>query len=359
MKVKMTVDDSDIGFWRPVVGIDAFDLREDEIDITAWLPVLSDGKDHTYEIRVMGITDDGLGNAMLSSIGSYWVVTGKVFLWLDSSNSTTSGPTPTIMNVDPQFFVTSSADGLSNGANTTLNYQVLAQRQLTISNTIITSEGPKRVSWSQNLSYSNVANFVANGNNQTNNMMISGTETSSSGYSRKFAYPLLVYSAVVQDPATGRMSIDGTMDRSKNLQVIGSSVFPSPLDAYAIQGPFDGWTVTNRQNGTAFYFSDPSKQQVSGGSGVTEQDFMLTGITNARLNGPQVPLGGIGVQLFSRHTLAANNSVVADSELDGAALNRVLSTLSGQSDFTMSDFAMIHSESIVGGKVIQVSGFND
>jgi hypothetical protein len=27
------------GFWRPVVGIDAFDLREDVIDITPWLPV--------------------------------------------------------------------------------------------------------------------------------------------------------------------------------------------------------------------------------------------------------------------------------------------------------------------------------
>ena len=32
------------GLWRPVVGIDAFDLKEDEIDITPWLPLLCDDK---------------------------------------------------------------------------------------------------------------------------------------------------------------------------------------------------------------------------------------------------------------------------------------------------------------------------
>lgn len=62
------------GFWRPIVGIDAFDLKEDEIDITPWLPVLCDGNDHTFDISIAGIDDDGKGNgALTGSVGSYWV----------------------------------------------------------------------------------------------------------------------------------------------------------------------------------------------------------------------------------------------------------------------------------------------
>lgn len=61
------------GFWRPEVGIDTFDLKEDEVDLTPWLSVLSDDRDHTYEIRVMGLAGDGQGNAILTTVGNYWV----------------------------------------------------------------------------------------------------------------------------------------------------------------------------------------------------------------------------------------------------------------------------------------------
>ena len=71
------------GFWRPVVGIDAYDLREDEIDISPWLPLLSDGKAHSYEIRVVGVVDGPNGETKISPVGNYWIVTGKLFLWLD------------------------------------------------------------------------------------------------------------------------------------------------------------------------------------------------------------------------------------------------------------------------------------
>jgi hypothetical protein len=67
--------------WQPIVGIDAFDLREHEIDITPWLPVLCNGQEHTFEIRVAGILDDGKGNGVITeSVGSSWYVTGKIFV---------------------------------------------------------------------------------------------------------------------------------------------------------------------------------------------------------------------------------------------------------------------------------------
>lgn len=336
-----------LGFWRPVVGIDAFDLREDEIDITPWLPVLCDGKSHSFEIKVVGLTDDGNGNAKISSIGGYWVVTGKVFLWLDLANSTTTGSPPNIVRPSPQFFITAEAGKEGNNPNNTLNYQVLAQRQITTTNTITTSEGSKEVSFSQSLSFSNLAAFVNNGNNQTNNAITSGTDTSSSGYTRKFAYPLLVFSAISMSPA-GAMTLDGRMDRTKNVQVIGNSVFPSPLDAFASQGPFEASLETNRQNGTAFFFQDATKK-VANGAGRTEQTLALQGFKNLKPSAPQMPMEA-GAQLYSRHILAANNSIIADSA-SGMGIGRFVIDNSEDTQL-MFEFPIVTQEQVKGGKVI-------
>lgn len=65
--------------WNPIVGIQAFDLLEHEIDITPWLPLLCDGKQHTFQIKVVGIIDDGKTGGVLSeSVGNSWYVSGKV-----------------------------------------------------------------------------------------------------------------------------------------------------------------------------------------------------------------------------------------------------------------------------------------
>ena len=113
------------GFWRPIVGLDAFDLREDEIDISAFLPLLCDGKEHTFEIRVVGINDDGSGHGTLThTVGSYWVVTGKVFLWLDSSGWITTGSDPVRVVPPPTLHMSSSVGAIANGTNTTLAYSI-------------------------------------------------------------------------------------------------------------------------------------------------------------------------------------------------------------------------------------------
>ena len=113
------------GFWRPIVGLDAFDLREDETDISAFLPLLCDGKEHTFEIRVVGINDDGSGHGTLThTVGSYWVVTGKVFLWLDSSGWITTGSDPVRVVPPPTLHMSSSVGAIANGTNTTLAYSI-------------------------------------------------------------------------------------------------------------------------------------------------------------------------------------------------------------------------------------------
>lgn len=125
------------GLWRPIVGIEAFDLREDEIDITPWLPLLCDGNSHTFNIVVTGLNDDGKGQASLShTTGRYWYISGKVFIWLDEEGHVTSGQAPTIAVPDPTFQVSSVRSQLRNGTNDTLDYSVQAQRVLSIQSTI-------------------------------------------------------------------------------------------------------------------------------------------------------------------------------------------------------------------------------
>ena len=43
------------GLWKPIVGIDTFDLREPEIDVSPFLPMLTDSKSHSFELSVHGL----------------------------------------------------------------------------------------------------------------------------------------------------------------------------------------------------------------------------------------------------------------------------------------------------------------
>jgi hypothetical protein len=313
------------GFWRPVVGIDAFDLKEDEIDITPFLPILSDGKEHTFEIRVVGISDDGKGNGELTSqIGSNWVVTGKVFIWLDQDGSITTGTVPTITAPKPLLQLSSSTDKGANGTVKSLEYSVKVSRSLSISSTLKTSTGPRAVTWQQTLKYSNEGEFTNSGNDQTNVQSTSGSDVSSSGYSKSFDYPLHVWSAY-NVLAGGNFTIEARMTRGKNIQTIGDLAFPSELKTFR-EAPengfsFSGASSKNWQNGTASYLSAPALKR-SFGSGTTEQLYSLAGIGDSATT-VQDGTPGIAApsdtKLYRRHVLAVNDSLVLDEESIGGA----------------------------------------
>jgi len=296
------------GFWRPIVGIDTFDLREDEIDITPWLSILSDGQDHTYEIRVMGIADDGRGHGTLTTVGSYWVVSGKLFLWLDENGTTTTGSAISKIAPDPTFFLTSTVNPANNGTNLTLSYQVLAKRQLSFASIITTSNGSQQASWTQTLSFSNAGNLSNDGNTQANNQITTGVEVSSSGYSRKFTYPLFVWSTYSM--SGNNITISANMDRGKSAQVIGPSAFPNGAESLTSNDTFNGASFNTRQNGSAQYISNRDTSQ---SWGATEQYLTLSGVQTGPASYPNFPTSQGMQLLYSRHVLAVNASVVQDS----------------------------------------------
>ncbi|PVH94122.1 hypothetical protein DM02DRAFT_203899 [Periconia macrospinosa] len=325
------------GFWRPIVGIDAFDLLEDEIDITPFLPVLCDGKEHTFEIKVVGIDNDGNGSGKLTSpVGSNWVISGKVFIWLDAAGSITRGTAPTISAPDPTLAALSNVDHV-NGTVKTLDYSVTAARQFSLSSHVETSEGSKTVTWSQDLHFWLNGQLSNGGNDQSTTQSTTGNATSSDGYSRSYDYPLWVISSYNVLPDTN-FTIDARMGRGKYVQQLGSLAFPSSdqtfdIASYPTSLSFIGSQTNNWQNGTAHYLGAPALKK-SFGSGSTEQLFTLDGI---------VDLAASGVDLYRRHIVAINDSVTYDQEIvgDNVQVNQApLSSVSSGQDRSYSKMSI-------------------
>ncbi|KAI9671879.1 MAG: hypothetical protein M1831_003407 [Alyxoria varia] len=321
------------GLWLPIVGIDAFDLKEDEIDITPFLPVLCDGREHTFEIRVTGISDDGRGHGVLTkNVGQYWVVSGKIFIW-EASTAITSGaevssdiPSPNI-EISSRVYTSSSLDSSSPedlARNESLTYDVSVSRHLKISSTFETGGSTKHASWTQDLEYSNHGVFTNHGWNQITDQVSRGREASSAGYSRKFKYPVHVKEAEVKE-ANGDFSLDASMKRAQDIRISGEPIYPTGIEAYTNHPGIDTSNIESThlytsQNGTGYHFESPRF-----GFGSTEQTMTFS-ITPSGSNGKAVVPDGRGIssvsgddisgerELYGRHVIAANTTIVEDEE---------------------------------------------
>ena len=297
------------GLWRPIVGIDTFDLREHEIDITPWLPVLSDGKQHTFEIKVAGINDDGGTNGSVTeTVGYFWHVTGKIFLWLDGPSSVTTGSIPTLTLPPPSIVLSQSHTQNAAGVNQTLTYKTSVTRSLSISSIVKTQKGLSPVSWTQSLSYTNLGIYTNQGYTQWNSLITTGIDTSTglSPYNTQYKYPLTANTTLWVEPSTGsNFSLTATIDRGLSIEVTGKSVFPEsyPFLSTSPPGNISGSYLYTAQNGSAYYFASPSTNTVLG-FGNTQQDFSFGGI-NAADN---------GVEEYSRSVESLNSTIIYDRE---------------------------------------------
>ncbi|KAJ4393189.1 hypothetical protein N0V93_002397 [Gnomoniopsis smithogilvyi] len=260
--------------WNPMVGIDAFDLKEGEIDISPWLGVLCDGNPHNFSINVVGLNDNGGTTAVLSSgVDSNWQLTGKIFVWLDSDpNAITTGPAPTIDGLQPTIAVTQAVTQNATGFNDTLHYTTSVKRTFSVSSSITTSSGTKALSWTQGLSHSDDGLLSNAGGNQLNNITTEGTDTSTfpdAGFTHTYSYPLSsnVTSELLSN---GTTRIAAVLSRTKSIdRSVGSggdgSVSPSGLQLFAalpatanLVGGMTGISLSTTQSGSAFLLIPPN-----------------------------------------------------------------------------------------------------
>jgi hypothetical protein len=307
------------GLWRPIVAIDAFDLREHEIDITPFLPLLCDGAEHTFEIKVAGISDDGgTFGATTEPVGNSWYVTGKIFLWLDDTSSITTGTPPVSLLPPPAIRLSQSlTTNTITGANETLSYKTAVTRTLAISSLVKTQHSAQVVKWTQSLSYTNIGLITSGGQIQANTLLTTGRDQSTgvTSYKSLYSYPLYVNSSYIVDPSgSGNFSLGATLSQGLNLEISGLLVFPTGLEPFtslpktsSVVPGLTGSYLNTELNGTASYFASPSTG--TGYSfGSTEQEFYLGGVKAVSGN------AGGGFGLYSRHIKAVNATVVQDDE---------------------------------------------
>jgi hypothetical protein len=256
-------------------------------------------------------------------------VTGKVFIWLDNSTDfLTTGIIPTIYAPTPSITLQSTTKQSLNGTTDSLEYSIQVSRQIYIESAVNTSAGSTTLFWKQNLTFSNAGTLSNKGNDQVMRQTTSGM-SSSSGYSRSFDYPLWVISSY-SAPPNGNTTISGKIGRGKNVEQLGDLAFlndwrtfdSNRLPSPALNRSFSGSNTMNWQKGTASYLSVPA-QKKSYGSGSTTQLFVLSGVAQQPASVAQdgtsraTALYGPDEELYQRHIIAANDSIVHDEERFG------------------------------------------
>ncbi|KAH8674524.1 peptide N-acetyl-beta-D-glucosaminyl asparaginase amidase A-domain-containing protein [Tricladium varicosporioides] len=321
--------------WSPVVGIDAFDLKEYEIDISPWLGALCDGQPHTFSIRVMGLSDDGgTRGEIADNVGSNWMVTGKVFIWRDANvNAVTTGAAPTLSISPPTIQVSQTLEKNSTGGNETLGYFVSVQRSLSITGSITTQKygANKETRWSQSMTHTDNGTYLRSGFQQLNTITTTGSDTCTGAvpYAYTYTYPLLANISAIVSPSDGNTTITGTITRSKNstLSPPNSSVHPSGIQAFSsnpkssqLVANLQTFNVNTTQSGTAFLFQSPSKG-VSTGMGDSWTEMRVGGVSKSGI------LGG-NTELWYRRVITRNGSVIGDG---GRVIGKGFGNLLGMS----------------------------
>lgn len=290
------------GLHRPVAGIDAFDLREHEIDITPFLPLLCDGKEHTFTIRIAGLDDDGKSTAELTeTVNDSWYVTGKIFVWLDEDeDSITTGDAPTVEGGAPVITFSREIGQSSNGTNETLTFTTEVKRTFTTSGKVVTQKSSDDVSWTQKLSYVNKGLISGFGANQLSDLVVEGTDETSGpdSYSTDYRYPVFAnITSSISDQ--GNLTLEASLSQGLRLRVRGSAVFPTGLEAFP--GHDGDSLLDTTKDGTA-YFYQYGDGSVSTGFGSSAQKF-----TFGTAGG-----GDDGEELFFRDVSFVNGTVVHD-----------------------------------------------
>jgi hypothetical protein len=128
------------------------DLPTYFLDLTPFVPILTDGNPHTISLDVVSAEKN-------STINQNWFLSAALQVFTDTSSNPTTGKM-TQYSVEP-FSKTTTAGSV--GKNGDLNVSVTAVRQLRIESTIVSGSGMVNdVVWVQNLEYNNVQKYLRN-----------------------------------------------------------------------------------------------------------------------------------------------------------------------------------------------------
>ncbi|KAH9008587.1 peptide N-acetyl-beta-D-glucosaminyl asparaginase amidase A-domain-containing protein [Lactarius deliciosus] len=191
--------------WRPIAPYGALDMPTYHLDLTPFIPILTNGHPHNITLDVASAEPD-------HQINENWYLSGLLQVNLDSSTLPTTGNITLYQAVD---YALSSAS-VSNDSD--INFIVNASRSIHIEAEIVAGSGEQtKVVFTQNLEYGNVQSYPQQDSNPQQVFQLTSGETLSThndetALQDTFTYLLLVDSAA---PSTGALwsQIDQTYDR--------------------------------------------------------------------------------------------------------------------------------------------------
>ncbi|KAJ8489682.1 hypothetical protein ONZ45_g13482 [Pleurotus djamor] len=194
--------------WRPITSYGALDLPTYFLDLTPFVPILTDGKPHTFTIDVASAEPN---RGTLQN----WFVSGLLQVVTDPSGKPSTGRI-TSYSADPFAVVSNTATPRDNGD---LSITVTATRKIHIEAEVTSGSGKtSHVVVSQDLRYSNVQTYQNNFNIQDVFQIASGNVLSTHNGHKTvvdtFSYPLGInITNITPDGRSFKSNFDHSYDR--------------------------------------------------------------------------------------------------------------------------------------------------
>ncbi|KAG5651592.1 hypothetical protein H0H81_008113 [Sphagnurus paluster] len=260
--------------WRPITAYGALDLPTYFLDVTPFVPLLTDGNPHQFTIDVVSAEDD-------HTILQNWYVSGLLQVITDPSLKPTTGH----MTVyDAPLFSQTSTTAVVQPDN--VNITVKATRKLHIEANILSGSGEATyVVWKQDLSYSNEQSYIQDAQYQIVTQRASGsniaTHNGVPSVVEIFSYPLYIDLAFSADQTSFTTVVDHSYDRDllPDPLVVRSKIEMSQITNGFFQVETDGNFANGTSNNTFAY------EDLAGNTYTREVDAALNNITFDREGG--------------------------------------------------------------------------
>ncbi|KAI8989648.1 peptide N-acetyl-beta-D-glucosaminyl asparaginase amidase A-domain-containing protein [Trametes punicea] len=290
--------------WRPITSYGALDLPTYFIDLTPFVPVLTDGQPHNISIDVVSAEED-------HAINQNWFVSGNLQVVTDSSSKPTTGK---ITKYDASPFAVTKTSG-SVGDNGDVNVTVSATRNIHIEAEITSGSGKTtHVVWTQSLEFSNTQQFLDNtfiqNVFQTASGSFSSTHNGVPSLIDTFSYPLNINITVLTPDGNNFVAtFDHSYDRTSLPApfILGSTIHERQLAS----GFFHLASTGNTGNGTNF--NTFTYVDLAGNTYDREVTAVDNNITSDHQGGSLAPRSTIAFPSFSPQT----PFVVAQPRLPG------------------------------------------
>ncbi|KAI0273633.1 peptide N-acetyl-beta-D-glucosaminyl asparaginase amidase A-domain-containing protein [Gloeopeniophorella convolvens] len=235
--------------WRPITSYGAIDLPTYHIDLTPFVPILTDGEPHNITLDVASAEPD-------HAINQNWFVSGLLQVKLDPSSRPTTGK---ITRYEASDFAVSNASA-SVGDNGDVNITLSASRSVHIEAEIIGGSGAQtNVVFTQLLRYENVQNYLDNTNIQN-------------VFQASFGQVLSTHNGlkVLEDSFSYPLTINFTVTSPDGSDI--AAVFNHSYDRVLLPAPFIlGSTINERQvAGGSFHLASTGN---TGSNGTSNNTF--------------------------------------------------------------------------------------